>query len=73
MSGPAPRPRVWLATAAAMAVVVLTCLVVPPAGAQDRSDSLLQIASVADDEELAKFLPPNVVHALRARMAKSPL
>ncbi len=32
------------------------------------SSSLIkQIASVADDEELAKFLPPNVVHMLRAR------
>ncbi|NLF09107.1 MAG: pantetheine-phosphate adenylyltransferase [Pirellulaceae bacterium] len=35
------------------------------------SSSLIkQIASVADDEELAKFLPPNVVHALRARIEK---
>ena len=33
------------------------------------SSSLIkQIASVTDDEELAKFLPPNVVHALRARL-----
>jgi pantetheine-phosphate adenylyltransferase len=33
------------------------------------SSSLIkQIASVADDEELAKFLPPNVVHALRLRV-----
>lgn len=33
------------------------------------SSSLIkQIASVADDEELAKFLPPNVVRAIRARM-----
>jgi pantetheine-phosphate adenylyltransferase len=33
------------------------------------SSSLIkQIASVADDAELAKFLPPNVVLAVRARM-----
>jgi pantetheine-phosphate adenylyltransferase len=33
------------------------------------SSSLIkQIASVASDEELAKFLPPNVVRALRKRM-----
>ncbi len=33
------------------------------------SSSLIkQIASVAADDELAKFLPPNVVHALRARL-----
>ena len=33
------------------------------------SSSLIkQIASVAGDEELAKFLPPNVVHALRTRL-----
>jgi pantetheine-phosphate adenylyltransferase len=36
------------------------------------SSSLIkQIASVASDAELAKFLPPNVVRAVRARMAKS--
>jgi pantetheine-phosphate adenylyltransferase len=36
------------------------------------SSSLIkQIASVADDEELAKFLPPNVVRALRVRLVKS--
>ena len=35
------------------------------------SSSLIkQIASVAGDEELAKFLPRNVVHALRSRMGK---
>ena len=35
------------------------------------SSSLIkQIASVASDEELSKFLPPNVVHALRARLAR---
>jgi pantetheine-phosphate adenylyltransferase len=35
------------------------------------SSSLIkQIASVADDEELAKFLPHNVVHALRVRLTK---
>lgn len=35
------------------------------------SSSLIkQIASVADDEELAKFLPLNVVHALHARIEK---
>ena len=35
------------------------------------SSSLIkQIASVADDEELSKFLPPNVVHALRARVTR---
>jgi len=34
------------------------------------SSSLIkQIASVADDEELAKFLPPYVVQAIRARVA----
>jgi pantetheine-phosphate adenylyltransferase len=33
------------------------------------SSSLIkQIASVASDDELAKFLPRNVVHALRARI-----
>lgn len=33
------------------------------------SSSLIkQIASVADDKELARFLPSNVVHALRARL-----
>ena len=30
-----------------------------------------QIASVASDDELAKFLPRNVVHALRARVTRS--
>jgi pantetheine-phosphate adenylyltransferase len=35
------------------------------------SSSLIkQIASVASDAELAKFLPPNVVRAVRARLAK---
>jgi pantetheine-phosphate adenylyltransferase len=35
------------------------------------SSSLIkQIASVADDEELARFLPPNVVHALRVHLKK---
>ena len=35
------------------------------------SSSLIkQIASVADDEELAKFLPPGVVHLLRNRIDK---
>jgi pantetheine-phosphate adenylyltransferase len=35
------------------------------------SSSLIkQIASVASDDELAKFLPRNVVHALRARMTR---
>jgi pantetheine-phosphate adenylyltransferase len=29
-----------------------------------------QIASVADDAELARFLPPGVVHALRVRMER---
>ena len=34
------------------------------------SSSLIkEIASVAADEELAKFLPPNVVQAVRAKMA----
>jgi pantetheine-phosphate adenylyltransferase len=34
------------------------------------SSSLIkQIASVATDEEFARFLPPNVVRALRARLA----
>ncbi len=33
------------------------------------SSSLIkQIASIADDEELARFLPPNVVHAVRAKL-----
>ena len=33
------------------------------------SSSLIkQIASVASDDELSRFLPPNVVHALRARI-----
>jgi pantetheine-phosphate adenylyltransferase len=37
------------------------------------SSSLIkQIASVASDEELARFLPQNVVQALRARIGKSP-
>jgi pantetheine-phosphate adenylyltransferase len=32
------------------------------------SSSLIkQIASVADDSELSRFLPPNVVRAVRAR------
>ena len=36
------------------------------------SSSLIkQIASVANDEELARFLPPNVVHALRLRVGTS--
>jgi len=36
------------------------------------SSSLIkQIASVADDGELARFLPPNVVRAVRARVTKS--
>ncbi len=35
------------------------------------SSSLIkQIASVADDDELARFLPPNVVHTLRARLIR---
>ncbi len=35
------------------------------------SSSLIkQIASVASDEELARFLPPNVVHAVRARLIR---
>lgn len=35
------------------------------------SSSLIkQIATVADDKDLAKFLPPNVVHALRTRVEK---
>jgi len=35
------------------------------------SSSLIkQIASVADDEELSRFLPRGVVHALRAKMVK---
>jgi pantetheine-phosphate adenylyltransferase len=35
------------------------------------SSSLIkQIASVADDAELSRFLPPNVVRAVRARSAK---
>jgi pantetheine-phosphate adenylyltransferase len=37
------------------------------------SSSLIkQIASVAGDAELAKFLPPNVVQAVRVRMAAHP-
>jgi pantetheine-phosphate adenylyltransferase len=40
------------------------------------SSSLIkQIASIADDQDLAKFLPPNVVRAVRAKMdreAKQP-
>ena len=36
------------------------------------SSSLIkQIASVASDDELARFLPPNVVRAVRVRMVKS--
>ena len=36
------------------------------------SSSLIkQIAPVANDEDLAKFLPPNVVRAVRARVAES--
>jgi pantetheine-phosphate adenylyltransferase len=36
------------------------------------SSSLIkQIASVAGDEELARFLPPNVVRTLRSRLTKS--
>lgn len=51
-----------------MAVVVLTCLVVPPAGAQDRSDSLLQIASVSpwvapDGDFQVRFDPATSVPA----------
>ena len=35
------------------------------------SSSLIkQIASVADDEELSRFLPPNVVRALRVKLTK---
>ena len=35
------------------------------------SSSLIkQIASVADDNELSRFLPPNVVRAVRARMER---
>jgi pantetheine-phosphate adenylyltransferase len=38
------------------------------------SSSLIkEIASVADDAELAKFLPPNVVRVLRNRLAKPAL
>jgi pantetheine-phosphate adenylyltransferase len=37
------------------------------------SSSLIkQIASVASDAELARFLPPNVVSALRSRIAAPP-
>jgi pantetheine-phosphate adenylyltransferase len=35
------------------------------------SSSLIkQIASVADDSELSRFLPPNVVRALRVRVER---
>jgi len=35
------------------------------------SSLIKQIASVASDEELAKFLPPNVVQALRVQVARA--
>jgi len=35
------------------------------------SSSLIkQIASVASEEELAKFLPPNVVHVVKEKLAE---
>jgi pantetheine-phosphate adenylyltransferase len=38
------------------------------------SSSLIkQIESVASDEELARFLPPNVVHTIRARLTRGEL